>query len=897
MIIIQFRLAKHEWSWENAHRLSLIMKPFTRPGRAAWWLAPLAFVASIPTVFAGEITPAPPRITIKSGTNGQAQLAFPYPSAQQYNVYSTPDASQPFVPDTTSGRLLGSSFLVTNGAPNRLYRVSVTPMSSNAVFSANVLNRVTYGPTPEDIERIQIIGPQAFIDEQLAWDQVPDNLDSAPPIVNAFYPPPPQPLFTNWIRVSDTGTNNNANLFLYLSLAGRVYIDDVRLVVGTNADTGENLLINGDFEEPLTNGWTASSLFAGSVITTSPTVNGLAASGANCLLLVSTGVGSGNLNSLQQTIPALTNDYPSSQKFTLSFSYLPVVNYGANVFTARTSGSDVIRNIALPSGGPVPPTPPTAPFAVSPIYNKLTNAAPPLPGWSLPPTNISIGDMRAYHVLRAVQSKRQLYELVVQFFDNHFSTDYTKIKDWFDVNTSNAITNDAMQQNLAVDFEWREHSKWRQALLNTNCTFQDLLKISIESPAMVIYLDTILSARTAPNENYGREILELHTMGADNGYVQQDIVELARVWTGWHVTKKDASNANNPFAPAVTDATNMPGLYVLNFRPSNHVTNSAKRLFTNVVVSTRFPPPWGGQPYSLTIATNQYPGTNGMVEGYLVAQQLANLPQTMEFISVKLCRTFVHENFEFGYYDYNAPDAPPEAQLIRQCMTAWNTPAADGRKGNIRSVLSVILNSDLFRSHAAAQQKVKTPLELAVSAVRALRLSTTDTNNLNWVSMTADTDGYGLATPMSRMGGMNLFTKTEPDGWSEKGSIWLNTANLCERYRFVQHLLMTNGSTLKTADGTRNNTSDPVKLLKSKLPAASWNNAGAVTDYFLGLLFPGEGAGNLGADRVDAIKFLNTPDNGVDDSPFANVTNAAIYDGRVRGLVGMLMSLPKFQEQ
>src|SRR5262249_19724357 len=145
----------------------------------------------------------------------------------------------------------------------------------------------------------------------------------------------------------------------------------------------------------------------------------------------------------------------------------------------------------------------------------------------------------------------------------------------------------------------------------------------------------------------------------------------------------------------------------------------------------------------------------------------------------------------------------------------------------------------------------KTPLELAVSAVRALRLSNTDTNNLNWVTMTADTDGYGLVTPLSRMGGMNLFAKTEPDGYSEFGRIWLNTANLCERYCYVQHLLMSTANSLKTTDyGTRSNTSDPVALLKSKLPSGSWRDAGAVADYFLGLLFPGEGTANLAPYRA-----------------------------------------------
>src|SRR6185436_3424806 len=141
-----------------------------------------------------------------------------------------------------------------------------------------------------------------------------------------------------------------------------------------------------------------------------------------------------------------------------------------------------IRDITLPAWPTPPPTPPTPPVSVFPIYSKLTNAAPPLPGYSLPPANVTLSDMRAYHILHAVQSKRQLYEIMVQFFDNHFSTQYQKIEDYFDNNFSNVVTNDAMRKNLSVDLEWREHQKWRQALLNPNCNFYDLLKISIESP-------------------------------------------------------------------------------------------------------------------------------------------------------------------------------------------------------------------------------------------------------------------------------------------------------------------------------------------------------------------------------------------------------------------------------
>jgi hypothetical protein len=92
------------------------------------------------------------------------------------------------------------------------------------------------------------------------------------------------------------------------------------------------------------------------------------------------------------------------------------------------------------------------------------------------------------------------------------------------------------------------------------------------------------------------------------------------------------------------------------------------------------------------------------------------------------------------------------------------------------------------------------------------------------------------------------------------------------------------------------NTSDPVALLRAKLPGASWNNDGAVVDFFLGLLFPGEGAANLGRDREAAINYLNTDEAGTGSSAFAGL-NGAAYEGRVRSMVGFLMCLPRFQEQ
>ena len=91
---------------------------------------------------------------------------------------------------------------------------------------------------------------------------------------------------------------------------------------------------------------------------------------------------------------------------------------------------------------------------------------------------------------------------------------------------------------------------------------------------------------------------------------------------------------------------------------------------------------------------------------------------------------------------------------------------------------------------------------------------------------------------------------------------------------------------------------DPVALLKLKLPSTQWRDAGAVSDYFLSILFPGEGKANLDLDSANAIIFLNTLDNGTTASSFSVLDpNSTTYGNLVKGMVGYLMGLPRFQEQ
>lgn len=978
--------------------------------------------------------PPPPKIDsiVVSGPQKNLRVA-PSPGAEAYYFYSATNPSGPFLLDTnfalapyitgyttnviTNGLVIITNLAYewrnTNFAGDRgFFRMSATAMSSNQMALATVLNRLAYGPTP-DLLAAYADNPQAYIDEQVNMDGVPETLDetSILEVTNAV----PSDPTTNWTYISITGllrtsSSGSTNLYLYMTQPNEVFVDDLQLVVGTNAGAGPNLLVNGDFESPLAAPWVT----IGSAITNAYTTNSVAHSGSSSLRMGSAVAGSLTGHYLRQTIttPLTNNTY-----VTLSYWYLPsagssklrVQNGNANLVSspggipstptwvyAQMTGTadstprlyvylsgagdcylDDVKLVAGTDAGVGPNLLVNGDFE-SPTYSPWTNSTdfansvissevahsgngslhvvataggggsgdsvyqtvPVTSGqvytlsyWYVPSKNRTltvrlsgsglrstpdttlagvsrrlgsaqarVSDYRAWFCQHAVSSPRQLFEVLSQFWENHFVTQWSKSRDYLQGLGFDSTTADI----LATDWEWREMTKWRNALLNPNCTFYDLLKISAESPAMIVYLDSVNSkgsGNNVANENYARELLELFTFGVDNGYDQNDIIIMSRAWTGWSVELVDPENAGNPFAPASatyypntnsTSTANKVGTLAFNFKAGNHGTNRGA-LFPGKTVPARFGAPWAGASYQLDIPARVTGSTNGIQDGYDVLAHLANQPFTEEFISVKLCRLFVHDGFpnpttrtdlpeEYAFYDYTNPNRSAEAELVHQCMLAWENSTP---KGNIRAVLNTIFNSDLFRSHTANAQKVKTPLEFAASTIRAL-CGTNLTGGL-----TAASDGYSFSTPLNRMGGMNLFDRDAPDGYAEDGSPWISAGTVVERIRFVQAFCNAG-----TGDDAGNSTCDPVGLLKARLPAASWNDAGAVADYFLGILYPAEGAGNLTLYRQAAIDFLNTADNGTTSSPFsAQANTGTTYDARVRGMVAMLMAQQRFQEQ
>jgi uncharacterized protein (DUF1800 family) len=259
---------------------------------------------------------------------------------------------------------------------------------------------------------------------------------------------------------------------------------------------------------------------------------------------------------------------------------------------------------------------------------------------------VVILELQQARLLRAVYSQRQLYEVMVDFWNNHFNIFAAKGADrWL----ATAYDRDTI----------RPHALGR---------FKDLLLATAQSPAMLFYLDNWLSAgpnaaRFAPNnrrrglnENYARELMELHTLGVDGGYTQKDVQEVARCFTGWTIRQPRAEGT-------------------FYFEPRIHDSEE------KIVLGTRIPP--GG----------------GMEDGLRVIDLLARHPSTARFISLKLARRFVSDD--------------PPASLVNKAAETFRR-----SDGDIPSVLRTLIDSPEFFSPEIYQAKVKKPLEFVASALR-----------------------------------------------------------------------------------------------------------------------------------------------------------------------------------
>jgi uncharacterized protein (DUF1800 family) len=337
-------------------------------------------------------------------------------------------------------------------------------------------------------------------------------------------------------------------------------------------------------------------------------------------------------------------------------------------------------------------------------------------------------DLQASRILRAVYSERQLQEVMVDFWTNHFNVFAGKGADrWL----LPAYDRDTIRPNAMSKFS-------------------TLLQATAQSPAMLFYLDNFQSVspnanananrrgplqmlrpqpqqqqRRGINENYARELMELHTLGVDGGYTQKDVQEVARCFTGWTIFQpRGGAAAVNGMMGREIDPGRTPGTFV--FTPRMH--DDGEKM----------------------VLGHKIPAGGGMKDGLMVLDILAHHPSTAKFIATKLVRYFVSDN-------------PPQA-LVDRVAAAFSK-----SDGDIRETLKAIFFSNEFNSTEAYRAKIKRPFELVVSAIRAVGA---DTNG-----------GPGTHQWIARMG-EPLYGFQTPNGYSDAAESWVNAGGLLERMNF-----------------------------------------------------------------------------------------------------------------
>ncbi len=317
------------------------------------------------------------------------------------------------------------------------------------------------------------------------------------------------------------------------------------------------------------------------------------------------------------------------------------------------------------------------------------------------PQQVVNQDLIEGKLYRAVYSNRQLEEVLTDFWFNHFNIFLDKGADRFQ---ATAYERDVIRPHVLGKFK-------------------DLLLATAQSPAMLFYLDNWQSMgvespankrggkKQGLNENYGRELMELHTLGVDGGYTQADVTEVARCFTGWTIVQPQRGGGFE-FAARMHD----PG--------EKHVLG-------------------------VTI-----PAGGGKDDAMKVLDILLHHPSTAHFISKKLATRFVSDN-------------PSEVLVAKMAKTFTTT------DGDIREVLRTMLGSGEFWAADNFRSKVKSPLEMVVSALRAVD---------------ADMDSAQQIAGLMNTLGEPLYRKPEPTGYSNTGADWMNSASLVARMNFASGL-------------------------------------------------------------------------------------------------------------
>ncbi len=372
------------------------------------------------------------------------------------------------------------------------------------------------------------------------------------------------------------------------------------------------------------------------------------------------------------------------------------------------------------------------------------------------PDSDLLEQLRAQKLLRAVYSESQLVEMLTDFWFNHFNVSATSLHSKVHLLP---YERDAIRPHVLGTFRellgaTARHPAMLSYLGNTRSvaearfitTFdlemRELDRLSpLEDPTARLRLAKLLGWRRhhqrlrakgslrGVNENYARELMELHTLGVDGGYSQRDVVQVARALTGWTTFPPGGYRARLEKALADTDTAADMGFVIEGefvFRADHHHSEPK------------------------TVLGSPLPAGRGIEDGEDVLDLLAAHPSTAHHLARKLAVRFVRE------------DPPPE--LVARLVRTWELTG-----GDLREVMSTLVESPELWREAAARAKVKTPFELAASALRALDAEISDPEQtIQWIG---------------RMG-QPLYAYGAPTGYPDRGEAWTDVGQLLARLNF-----------------------------------------------------------------------------------------------------------------
>ncbi len=356
-------------------------------------------------------------------------------------------------------------------------------------------------------------------------------------------------------------------------------------------------------------------------------------------------------------------------------------------------------------------------------------------------------------IIRAAYGHNQLEEVLTDFWFNHFNVSLTKPQSQQFVLT---YERDAIRPNVLGNFETlltatAKHPAMLEYLDNASSVSNDnamanrpankFIERRLEKRMEAMAEDTgraatfavqALKARKSQglNENYAREVMELHTLGVDGGYTQNDVTEVARALTGWGPVPMNKDAAATRLMEKASAAQLARRGYTIEgdflFRGDKHDEQTKQ------------------------ILGKTFPANGGLKEGERVLTLLSNHPSTAKFICQKLAVRFVS-------------DTPSTTLVNRMAEIFLQT------QGNIKSVLITMVNSPEFWDKQAMRDKVKSPFELVMSAVRATNAEITQPFQLfNWCNKM----------------GQRFYFYQAPTGFPDKASYWINTGSLLNRMNF-----------------------------------------------------------------------------------------------------------------